>query len=86
LTRAYGTTTRKGTHTDERPHRGNRLLLPKGAVESVTMDQLLALAAEAPTPESTKGSRKDGMPMLHENFDPGDFFEWYVNQGACSIT
>lgn len=86
LTRAYGTTTRKGTHTSERPHRRNSPLMPRDVVKPVMMDQLLALAAEAPAPKLTTGDRKSGMPMLHEDFDPGDFFDWYVDQGAFSIT
>ena len=86
LTRAYGTTTRKGTHSQERPHRRNRLLVPRDRIKSVTLDQILTLAGEAPAPELAKGKRMAGMPTLHEDFDPGDFFDWYGDQEAFTIT
>jgi len=83
LTRAYGTTTRKGTATEERPHRLNRLKKPEEVLRLITFDQITALADEAP--KTGKTIRGD-MPLLHENFDPDDFFQWFEDQGAFEVT
>jgi hypothetical protein len=52
----YGTCSRKGDHTPERPHRRARLLSVPGAVETVPVDLLGQIAAllpvEAPAPPS----------------------------------
>jgi hypothetical protein len=81
LTRAYGSTTRKGTHTEERPYRRNRLLMPRGVIDEVSLDQMLALGSEVPV------SRPDtvAMPELHPDFDPEDWIEHYEQQGAFSV-
>jgi len=81
LTRAYGTTTRKGTSTDERPFRPNRLFPPKSPVSAVTLDQILALGSEVPL----SSRRSDDMPELDENFDPEDWLQWYEDQGAFHV-
>jgi hypothetical protein len=47
----YGTLAAKGDATDERPHRQARLLTRPGPIDSVTVAQLEALAASAPTAE-----------------------------------
>lgn len=83
LTRAYGSTTRKGVETPDRPFRQNHLVPPKGFVGTVSLDQLIALADEAP--QTSKTPRGD-MPMLHDTFDSDDFFRWYEEQGAFEIT
>lgn len=83
ITRAYGTHTRKGNETPDRPFRRNRLKEPKERLRLVTFDQIVALADEGP--KTSKINRGD-MPLLHENFDPNDFFEWYEQQGAFEIT
>jgi hypothetical protein len=81
LTRAYGTTTRKGTDAPERPYRHNRLIPPKSPVSAVALDQILALGSEVPL----SSRRSDDMPELDENFDPEDWLEWYESQGAFRI-
>jgi hypothetical protein len=83
ITRAYGSTTRKGESTPERPHRQNKIKAPEKKLTAVTMDQIIALADEGP--KAGKASRKN-MPLLHESFEPDDFFEWYENQEAFEIT
>lgn len=81
LTRAYGSTTRKGTNTEERPFRQNYLREPKAPIVDVTLDQLLAGA----NVESVGASSSPGMPELDPNFKPQDFFDHYEAQGAFKI-
>ncbi len=82
LTRAYGTTTRKGTSTAERPFRKNRLLEPKGLVGEVSLDQILVLGSEIPM----KDRRNYGdQPELVDGFDPLDWIKHYSEQGAFTI-
>ena len=50
----YGTMARKGDSTTDRPHRLSRLLDVPETPETVTREQLLALAAMVPDPESTQ--------------------------------
>lgn len=45
----YGTVSRKGDNTPERPHRRSRIISAPGALEVVTIDQLRDLAARLPT-------------------------------------
>lgn len=81
LTRAYGTHTRKGVETPERPHRLNRVVVPTTPIKSVSFDQITALADSAP-----KRTVRGDMPVLHEDFDPEDFFQHYEDQGAFTCT
>jgi hypothetical protein len=76
LTRAYGTTTRKGTSTEERPYRRNRLMQPDRPVLEVSPDQIMALANEVPT-ENRRRNQGDSMPVLDPSFDPEHYFEWF---------
>lgn len=77
LTRAYGTMTRKGTSTEERPYRRNQLL-PGAPVQAVSLDLILNLAHELPRGSS---HRKDGdLPVPAQDFDPQDYFEWYATK------
>ncbi|HNJ81838.1 MAG TPA: hypothetical protein PLK38_09785, partial [Methanoregulaceae archaeon] len=48
----YGTTSRKGDHTADRPHRVSRLLSIPGDIETVPEESLLHLACLFPSPES----------------------------------
>jgi hypothetical protein len=82
ITRAYGTTTRKGVDTPERPHRRNKIKKPE-KLGLVAFDQIMALADEGPA--TSKAPRGD-MPLVHKDFDPGKFFEWFEEQGAFEIT
>ena len=81
LTRAYGSTTRKGTNTPERPYRPNLQFDSKEPVGDVTLDQILNIAVESPGLH--KGS--DDMPELAEGFEPYDLIDHYVAQGAFTI-
>ena len=81
LTRAYGSTTRKGTNTAERPYRQNSLKEPQVPVTQVTLDNLLTMITESPT----AGHRSDDMPELDPAFDPQDWITWYKDQGAFRI-
>jgi hypothetical protein len=78
LTRAYGTMTRKGTNTPERPHRRNRLKVPTEPIREIPLDQILALACEVPT-ESRQG-KSGKMPVPHTDFDPQNYFDWFTSK------
>jgi hypothetical protein len=82
ITRAYGTHTRKGLETAERPYRRNKIKRAE-KIGLVTFDQITALADEGP---KTNKVNRGNMPLLHDSFDPGDFFEWFEDQGAFEIT
>jgi hypothetical protein len=82
LTRAYGTTTRKGTNTEERPFRQNRIIPPKAYIGEVTLDQILAVGNDAPR---DRKQSSDMMPDLDPNFDPEEWIDWYERQGAFKI-
>ncbi len=82
LTRAYGTTTRKGMNAEERPYRRNRLLEPKNLITEVSLEQILVLGDDAP---KDKSYSPEGMPEVLPEFDPEDFFQWYEKQGAFTI-
>jgi len=77
LTRAYGTMTRKGTSTEERPFRRNQLLQTGVPAQEVPIDLILNLAEELPS-----GRRKDSgsMPVPTKEFDPEDYFEWFATK------
>ena len=78
LTRAYGTMTRKGTNTSERPHRRNRMKEPTAPIQEIPLDKILQLAGELPT-ESRQ--RKSGtMPVPRTDFDPQNYFDWFTNK------
>jgi len=81
LTRAYGSTTRKGTDTPERPYRQNRIL-STSPVGDVTLDMILGLAVQSPG--YSKHSDGD-MPELDEKFDKDAYFQHYEAQGAYHI-
>jgi RecA/RadA recombinase len=77
LTRAYGTMTRKGTNTAERPYRRNQLMQTGIPVQEVPLDLILNMASELPG----SGRRKDGgMPVPTKEFDPEDYFEWFATK------
>lgn len=82
LTRFYGTTTRKGTGTPDRPYRRNKIYPPKGVIKAVTTDQVIAVGGEAPK----TGKMRGDMPGLHKDWDAQAFFDWYEQQGAFHIT
>jgi hypothetical protein len=78
LTRAYGTMTRKGTSTDERPFRRNQLIQTGVPAQEVPYDLILNMASELPSGNSR---RKDGgMPVPTKDFDPEDYFEWFATK------
>jgi hypothetical protein len=82
LTRFYGTTTRKGTGTTERPYRRNKIYPPQGAIRAVTTDQVIDVGGDAPRGNKARGD----MPGLHKDWDAQGFFDWYEQQGAFHIT
>ena len=82
LTRAYGSTTRKGTDTPERPYRRNRIFEMTQPVGDVILDLILALGDGRPG--YSKHSDGD-MPELDPSFDPNEWIEWYKDQGAFHI-
>jgi len=82
LTRAYGSTTRKGTDMPERPYRRNRIFEMKQPVGDVTLDMILFLATASPG----YSKHNDGdLPELDPSFDPNDWIEHFVRQHAFSI-
>jgi hypothetical protein len=82
LTRAYGSTTRKGKETPERPYRRNRLIPPTNPIAEVSIDQILVLGSEIPM-KDRRGS--DDQPELVDGFDAGEWIDWYAKQGAFTI-
>lgn len=81
LTRAYGSTTRKGTSTEERPYRQNKLIQPKAPIVEVPLELILSLTSEVPG-----GQRKqDDQPELDDDFDPRDWIQHFEDQGAWEI-
>src|SRR5271157_4630176 len=82
LTRAYGSTTRKGTDTPERPYRPNRIFDLKQPVGVVTLDNICSLAVSSPG--YSKHSDGD-MPELDESFEPQDWINHFEKQGAFAI-
>jgi hypothetical protein len=56
----YGTTACKGDPTEDRPHRTARLLRAPKAVEVVSVEQLEALAAQAPAPAGRAPGNSSG--------------------------
>lgn len=81
LTRAYGSTTRKGSDTPERPYRRNLIFEPTGPVLEVPFDLLLQLATDSPG----FGKRDDDMPELDPSFDSNEWIKWYEDQGAFHV-
>ena len=82
LTRAYGSTTRKGTNTPERPYRPNYQIDQKEPVGDVTLDQILNIAVESP---GLQRGGNDDLPELAKGFEPYDLIDHYVAQGAFTI-
>jgi RecA-family ATPase len=60
LTKVYGSRTRKGDHTSERPHRFAWIISVPDQPEAITVEQLSALAATAPEEEQPlKGDHQE---------------------------
>jgi hypothetical protein len=77
LTRAYGTMTRKGTDTPERPYRRNRMLQPAQPISEVPLDQILTLASQIPSDSNRR--KGDAMPVPTKDFDPQMYFDWFAD-------
>jgi hypothetical protein len=76
IIKLWGTMTRKGENTPDRPWRRSCVVsLPK-EFEVVTPELLHALAAQAPVRVATKKKRGSKYPIVHYDFEPEDFFEW----------
>jgi hypothetical protein len=73
LTRVYGTTTRKGQSTAERPWRTSKLQ-HLGSDTPCAISTIEAIAAIVPPPRGPVTSSR--VPQLHEDFDAEDFVEW----------
>jgi hypothetical protein len=50
ITKAYGSVARKGPNSPLRPHRRSRMLAAPAEIKTVSIELLLVLAAESPTP------------------------------------
>jgi hypothetical protein len=50
ITKSYGSVARKGPNSPQRPHRRSRMLAAPTEIKTVSLELLLALAAESPTP------------------------------------
>jgi hypothetical protein len=74
LTRAYGSSTRKGTNSYDRPWRMNKVQ-QKGSDAPCPVEVLKAIAAQA-SPMTAKAKGNNGLPELHEDFDADEFVEW----------
>ena len=72
ITKAYGTTARKGEESSSRPWRGSHLKVVGGAGNPVTADQLQQLL-----PDDPDGGRIRSKPKMAEGFDIEDFCEYY---------
>jgi hypothetical protein len=77
LTRAYGSMTRKGTDTPERPYRRNRMLQPVQPISEVPLDQILILASEIAS--DSNRCKGEAMPVPTEDFDPQTYFDWFAD-------
>lgn len=60
IVKLYGTVSRKGDSTPERPHRISQILEIPPALHPVPLDRLEALAATAPKPAPATASRRTG--------------------------
>jgi hypothetical protein len=76
ITKLYGTMTRKGENTTERPWRKSKLKNIPSSIEVVSLEQLQALAELCP-PEKAVSQPKGNMPELDEDFNIDDFCEHY---------
>jgi AAA domain len=68
LTRAYGTMTRKGTSTHERPYRRNRMIQPTQPIQEVPLDSLYLIAAECPSTLQKTGSENSDYPVCRSQW------------------
>jgi len=71
----YGTVTRKGDDTTERPHRRSRLLSVPEPVQVVSHERLLALAAQLPHEEPAETPAQKGMAI--------DLRSWLISHGIA---
>ena len=71
----YGTIARKGANTPDRPHRMSRILRVPDRIETVTPEQLKALADILPKPEK---------PQAYNGYNPGSFDlqKWIDDHGV----
>ena len=65
ISKVYGTTTRKGDHTDDRPHRRAKILSLPNDPQPVPIELLKALAAEARPKESRPKVIQNGSPSYN---------------------
>jgi hypothetical protein len=80
LCKLYGTLTRKGDSTPDRPHRRSALLATPERIEPVSIEALEALAAEVPaTPKSAKKQNPSGRGAF-------DVEGWLAQSGLQVIT
>lgn len=75
ITKFYGTMTRKGDNTDDRPHRRSSLISVPDDLTPVSVEQLQDLAAEMAKPERpTPAARSEGIPKEQRGaFDVVEF-------------
>lgn len=59
ICKLYGTISRKGDHTPERPHRFSKILSAPGSIEVVPEELLQKLAAEAPPEKNSATAKSD---------------------------
>jgi hypothetical protein len=83
LTRAYGSTTRKGSDSPERPYRRNYIYESNEPVLEVPFDLILRLATDSPG--YNKHSNNGEMPELDPSFDKDAYFKHWEEQGAYTI-
>ena len=72
----WGTMTRKGEDTPERPWRRSRVVTLPTEFVAVPLELLRALAAKAPVLNASPSKRSKGYPRIHEDFEPEHLFEW----------
>jgi hypothetical protein len=71
ITKAYGSVARKGADAPQigRAHRRSRMLTAPSEMQTVSIDLLNALAAEAPAPTPTTTATSDSSPISPEVFE-----------------
>lgn len=76
LIKLWGTMTRKGDNSTFRPWRRSGVVSRPEVFQVVPVDLLHELAALAPAQTQKAPKRGRKYPIVEEDFDPEDFFEW----------
>jgi putative DNA primase/helicase len=85
LIKLWGSTVRKGENSEARPWRQSCIVKMPEIIEVVRTELLQLLAVQVPEKKAMQSpvveqanvfSKRNGLPPIHEDFDPEQFFEW----------